>query len=319
MQEDEDFVRKGPVLLPKACERVVDADEEIFILYSEIQTGTPPESADKFRGLGYVDSHKDVLEIKFELKNVVSSTSDTQLTGKRKNKSRKVAKDLDKTVEIELWQDKTALRSRKGDTGSVLWKASIDFAQLVLQKYYSGSNNGLFDRELLSTINLVELGSGTGLLSLALSPLVKHYTATDIGPLVPLIQKNVTLNFPGWPRLSSGNKGANISVEELDWMAIEAATPSQRVKIYDTEAQPIDLLLIVDCIYHPSLIPPFLTTVDYLTTPDRTAVLVVSELRAEDVMREFLEQWLSIPGWGVWRIPNDLLGKHYVIYLGWKV
>ena len=58
------------------------------------------------RGLGYVDSHKDVLDIKFEI-----------------NEKKPRGPIVAKTVEIELCQDKTALRSRKGDTGSVLWKA----------------------------------------------------------------------------------------------------------------------------------------------------------------------------------------------------
>lgn len=32
----------------------------------------------------------------------------------------------DKTIEIDVAQDTTALRSRKGDTGSVLWHARYD-------------------------------------------------------------------------------------------------------------------------------------------------------------------------------------------------
>lgn len=160
--------------------------------------------------------------------------------------------------------------------------------------------------------------AGTGLLSIALSSLVGRYTATDIGPLIPLIQKNVALNFPRWPHISEGTKGANISVEELDWISIQSASASQRPKIYNKDNNPVDLLLVVDCIYHPALIPPFLATVDYLATPGKTAVLIVSELRAEDVMREFLERWLQIPGWEIWRIPNEEFGKRYAIFLGWK-
>jgi hypothetical protein len=163
--------------------------------------------------------------------------------------------------------------------------------------------------------------AGTGLLSIALSPLVQQYTATDIKPLVPLIRKNVAHNFPGWSATSPmiHEKGKNISVAELDWIAVESASPSQRSKIYNPEERPIDLLLVVDCLYHPSLIPPFLATVDYLAIPERTAVLIVSELRAEDVMRDFLQGWLNIPGWEIWRVPNTDIGKNYVMWVGWKV
>ena len=153
--------------------------------------------------------------------------------------------------------------------------------------------------------------SGTGLLSIALSPLVGHYTATDIGALIPLIQKNITHNFPA-------GQTSKVSVAELDWIAIQSASPAQRTKLYDVSESPVDLILAVDCIYHPTLIPPFLATLDYLCTTGKTTAMVVSELRAADVMLEFLETWLNLPGWQVWRVPNNLLGKRYVIFVGWK-
>ncbi|KAF4610556.1 hypothetical protein D9613_006705 [Agrocybe pediades] len=308
----DNHLRKGAVLLPAGSEHVVDADEDIFILYSEIQTTNTRENDTEFRGLGYVDSHKDVLEVKFELTNVLPPpTAGKETSLNRRNKSRKPAKPLEKTIEIELLQDKTALRSRKGDTGSVLWKASRDFAQLILQQYYSAVTPTLLDRDVIGSQNVLELGAGTGLLSIALSPLVAHYTATDIGPLVPLIQKNVAHNF-------SGDQASKVSVTELDWIALQSASPSQRQKLYDVSSNPVDLILAVDCIYHPSLIPPFLTALDYLCAPGKTTALVVSELRAADVMLEFLDSWLKFPGWQVWRVPNTLLGKHYVIFVGWK-
>lgn len=138
---------------------------------------------------------------------------------------------------------------------------------------------------------------------------MKQYTVTDTGPLIPLILRNVSSNYPS---------GGNISVEELDWTVLESISPSQRYKFYNPTDQPIDLLLAVDCLYHPSLIPPFIATIDHLATPGRTAVLIVSELRAEDVIREFLDAWLHTPGWEIWQIPNDGLGKQYAMWLGWK-
>jgi hypothetical protein len=57
--------------------------------------------------------------VRFELKYLGSAAVERS-KGARK---RTVRREQDKVIEIELVQDKTALRSRKGDTGSVLWMA----------------------------------------------------------------------------------------------------------------------------------------------------------------------------------------------------
>lgn len=142
---------RGGVTLPGDSELVTDADEEVrmlhpsgsrhglilqpsqvFVLYSNLQIndGSNPTSS---RGLGYVDSRKDTLTVTFELTGKPPTESDqpgptpTSATRRsrhgRNSKTPKAEKIGSHTVEIELAQDKTALRTRKGDTGSVLWKA----------------------------------------------------------------------------------------------------------------------------------------------------------------------------------------------------
>ncbi|KAJ7252762.1 putative methyltransferase-domain-containing protein [Mycena haematopus] len=308
-------VRKGLIRLPLGSERVEDADEEVFILYSNKSA-----SSNEPRGLGYLDSHTDILTLNFELKSP-SFSSDPGIS-KPKLKRKKIQ---DKTVEVQLAQDKTALRTRTGDTGSVVWRASVDFAHMILEQHYTNSPVSIFD-ERLKDANVLELGrSGTGLLSIALSPLVGHYKATDMAQLVPLIRKNVSLNFPGWPHIPTTQApGPNVSVDELDWETLHSTPPHRRPQLFPPPSSPFDIVLIVDCIYHPSLLPPLLATMDYVSTPGRTAVLVVMELRAEDVTREFLEGWLALDGggWEVWRLENDdsMLGKNkpYVMWVGWK-
>lgn len=83
----------------------------------------------------------------------------------------------EKTLEIQLAQDKTALRSRKGDTGSVLWRArygiiscdpstllilyqlfcSAEFAQHVLRETAT-SPTALLDHDRLAEAHVLELG-----------------------------------------------------------------------------------------------------------------------------------------------------------------
>lgn len=167
--------------------------------------------------------------------------------------------------------------------------------------------------------------AGTGLLSIALARLVRQYTVTDAEELLPLIRKNVKLNFPGWKETSSqsshdkhtGNS-YNVNVDALDWLALRQCPPNARRSAYSYDL--IDLLLVVDCIYHPSLLPALVETIDYLSAPEHTAVLVVVELRAEDVIREFLELWLNASGRGTWEIwhVNEVMEGPYAAWIGWK-
>lgn len=57
---------------------------------------------------------------------------------------------------------------------------------------------------------------------------------------------------------------------------------------------------------------------DYLTVPGRTAVMVVVELRAEDVIREFLQIWLAkSTEWEIWSV-GGLMDGPYAAWVGWK-
>ncbi|GAW05253.1 cmp dcmp deaminase family [Lentinula edodes] len=84
---------------------------------------------------------------------------------------------------------------RKGDTGSVVWKASVDLAFSILQhERFPSTLHPFLDLTQLKNAHLLELGSGTGILCVALSPFVRNYTCTDLPDLLPLIHKNLI----GW-------------------------------------------------------------------------------------------------------------------------
>ncbi|KAG6898322.1 hypothetical protein C0992_011914 [Termitomyces sp. T32_za158] len=319
MDEQGDAILRGVVQIGPDSEPVIDPDEEVFIIYSDLQS---TNKSDTPRGLGYVDSRQDAMTISFELKASYypnqSSTTVKNSTSQRARKVQKLVKIMDKTVQFELFQDKTALRSRRGDTGSILWKASIDFTQLILQQLHAQVPNSLLKASILKSAHVLELGAGTGLLAVALAPYVRHYTVTDIGDLQSLLRKNIAANFTGWSNhCVSPAPGYNVSVEELDWVTLRNTAPVQRRNLVAID--PVDLVLAVDCIYHPSLLSPLVETINYLAVPERTAVLVVVELRAEDVIREFLALWLSRSGWEIWRVGGGLVDKPYVMWLGWRV
>ncbi|KAI0081296.1 hypothetical protein K474DRAFT_1695160 [Panus rudis PR-1116 ss-1] len=312
--------------LPPDSEIVTDADEEIFLLYTELagksNAGNDPASG-KFRGLGHVDSRQDTLTIPLEVHlPEPDKHTDNEGNGSSRKKKKKVVNPRVLEMEVQLQQDKTALRSRKGDTGSVVWRASVELAQVILRQLGSSHLLPLLPREKLQGAHVLELGAGTGLLSIIFSPFVRQYTVTDIEALMPLIRKNLALNLPVWASLSSSRKDTpkpgTVVAEPLDWLALHQCSPSTRKSLFAFD--PVDLLLIVDCIYHPSLLPALVDTIDFLSIPERTAVLVVVELRAEDVIREFLELWLKADSDGTWEIwhVNGVLEGPYVVWVGWK-
>ncbi|KAI8975914.1 putative methyltransferase-domain-containing protein [Trametes punicea] len=324
--------QRGVVQLPASATRVIDADEEVFLLYTNIVSRKAADGSRGFRGLGHINSHEDTLTITLDLgfpKKIRGDNGDfpdkeQSTRGAHQKKVRSRRRETEQTLEIEIFQDKTALRSRKGDTGSVVWHASVDFAEAVLRQLYSREPAGLLNPALFANAHVIELGAGTGVLAVALAPFTRHYTVTDIEDLIPLIRKNVAHNArnhpasPSKPRGSLSPPTSNIAAVALDWIEIRQASLALRHKLVPSE--PADLLMVVDCIYHPSLIPPLLSTIDYLTVPDRTAVLVVVELRAEDVVREFLQGWLGLSPageWEVWSISGFMEGP-YAIWVGWK-
>ncbi|KIK20809.1 hypothetical protein PISMIDRAFT_656097 [Pisolithus microcarpus 441] len=316
------------VTLPPDSTPISDVDEEIFLLYTSLNRArTKLTGPDGHRGLGHVDSRKDILTINIGLSEDATETSkDKQPCVAPKQKRPKEKKSID--IEIEIAQDKTALRSRKGDTGSVVWRASVDFCRAVLHQHFFPSRSAVFDYSTLSECNCLELGAGTGLLGIALSPLFRTYTASDIAALLPLIRKNVTLNpHPKYGAVRS--QSMNLSVEELDWLTLASLPPgpartrycpSPRVGPSSTPNKDDiwDLILAVDCIYHPSLLRPLVDTIETLSTTGRTWVFVVVELRQEDVIREFLNLWLTLGGWVITRT-EGLLDENYAIWAGHRI
>ena len=210
---------------------------------------------------------------------------------------------------------------------------SILFAQALLQQLHSTSSQAtLFSRQVLDDVQVLELGGGTGLLGLILAPFTSHYTCTDLPELVPLIKKNILLNG----KLLSECPD-RLSYNALNWNDVYECPPAARERLFskgltdtrlvdnlnkESSNPGFDLILVVDCVYNPSLIPPLLTTIDLYTTLDRTAVLVVMELRDDDVLREFLTQWSRMPGWEIWSVGNEahpsLLDERFAMWIGFK-
>ncbi|KAF9514481.1 hypothetical protein BS47DRAFT_1381978 [Hydnum rufescens UP504] len=369
--------------------QVLDADEEVFLLYTSLA------SSSSLGGLGSVDPRHDDISLSLEIAPQRSPNSSFK----------KPPEQESKVIDVLLAQDTTSLRSRKGDTGSVLWRASVELARTLLKDQYFPSTSGapLLDPDMLRQVHVLELGSGTGLLGILLSPFVSHYTLSDLPYLLPLIQKNIARNsgavlpvsnsHKSPPRTSGIRKKAphahpnpnpppshhtggtrrrstsqtlppfglspssNCTVSPLDWIAL-AATPAHssararaRAAVLPPDLTSVDLILAVDTIYNVSLIPSFISVLDEFARSGpgvgsgsspvvenkpsdqkpATVVLIVCELRDEDVMRAFLDAWLSLRTWEIWHVGGNrgenadagavssFLEGPFVAWVGYKV
>ena len=107
---------------------------QVFLLYTHLASAGAQDGSTTFIGLGSVNTHQDTLSVQLSLspnKNreepsaELTHACDTQSTKKHHHHHhvKKVAKKhvevREQIIEIELHQDKTSLRSRKGDTGNV--------------------------------------------------------------------------------------------------------------------------------------------------------------------------------------------------------
>jgi protein N-lysine methyltransferase METTL21D len=197
----------------------------------------------------------------------------------------------------------------------------------LLEQLQGASKATLFHQNI-SEAHVLELGGGTGLLSLIIGSRVKSYTCTDLPELIPLINKNIFLNRD----LVPGHE-ERLLVEALDWKDVENCPQALRRRllshIYRNCPQDVegntgfDLVLAVDCIYNPSLVPPLLATIDHFAISNQSVIMIVMELRDESVVREFLTQWLAMTGWEIRQVGNDnhssLLDERFVVWVGRKM
>lgn len=242
---------------------------------------------------------------------------------------------------VIIQQDLSALKTRKGDTGSVVWRSSLHLGTHILTQSVfppapdtdpnSPLTCALLDPDRLRQARVLELGSGTGLLAVLLSPLVKEWTASDLLENLGLVQRNLELNqvpysgsfgrasHPGDATSKSSTakssrkappkpvpktdspKTPNVRLEEINWVAVSPT----RSSIPAIEAY--DLILAVDCIYNSALVQPLINTLACYTRPfplstdasgpsdpeqRGTVVWVVVELRESGVLQDFLDRWL---------------------------
>jgi hypothetical protein len=180
----------------------------------------------------------------------------------------------------------------------VLWQVTPLLAQwLVAPNMFAAT--GILHPQA----HVLELGCGiSGLLAMALAPLVGTYFATDTGSIAgsKTLRQNLAQN-------AQTSKSSNIVVRSLDWESDSVA------RLYDEiglgPGQQIDLVIACDCIYNEALVAPFVETcveICRLSRDAPTACLIAQQLRSPGVF----EQWLAAfhDKFRVWRVPRHIIG-----------
>lgn len=285
---DEDLPACPSALLHVRPARVVaDVDEEIFLLY------TLHAKAEHDGGLGYVNHSADRIFVAID--------------GQRWN-SALSARNLSDAVAVH--QDVTSLRSTKGNTGSVLWRSTVELAIRV-------RTGALFDLAALRDASVLELGAGTGALPALVGPVCKTWLATDQHDLVALLDKN-TDALPG------------VHTAQLDWFDFYNPPSSHTLQIRRSDilnrlhsttnahGAVVDLIICCDCIYNPALFPALIATINAFTTPSHTLVLVACEMRSHHSLADFLHEWqASDAAWMILSLEKRF-DKGFVTLAAWK-
>lgn len=221
----------------------------------------------------------------------------------------------------------------------MVWRASIDFAELLWYNHLypsTTSNNSLLNMQLFRTsTRILELGSGTGSLAVLTDELFEKgstatWTLSDQSSLLSTISRNLMSNGL---ELGRDRSPTRYRIEDIDWFDTEKDWLNRHAVASKGREATYDVILAVDCLYNEALIPPFLHTLDLLAHPasndgtPATLVLIVSQLRSDDVMRLFIETWIGLPLWSVYRVTEEgLRGDlglnishgRYVVWCGWK-
>lgn len=194
---------------------------------------------------------------------------------------------------------------------------------------------------LSSSSSILELGCGiSGLVGLALSPLVSRYTLTDQTYVARLVEKNLQENLVPQRKPSSQKRKGKLSstanpvklrFAPLDWELDEVTnslTGSPDVSSFDA-------VIACDCIYNDTLIEPLVQTCadacglrqrsqepgaqgDEAVTP--TICIVAQQLRDPEIFEGWIKEFSR--HFRVWRVPEEALSKElrantgFVVHIG---
>ncbi|KAJ3303320.1 hypothetical protein HDU76_005367 [Blyttiomyces sp. JEL0837] len=241
------------------------------------------------------------------------------------------------TSSLTLHQDRSSLSSL-GVTGTVAWDSAIILSRFLTRCNCLTIPNVQHPSTSLFSIQskkCIELGAGTGLLSITLAMLgASRVVLTDQIETLKIARKNVA------GCLDDGKGSSIVELVELPWgqdcshVFGTQGSIGFRVGQDGCTGPWFDFILAADCVYNDSIVGIFVKTIldlarrsddnrkelgterteikdtengngnsiEPVPPPDRTKVLIAQELRAEEVHGLFVQEMLNA-GFEIWRAP----------------
>ncbi|KAH7578960.1 Lysine methyltransferase [Nakaseomyces glabratus] len=171
--------------------------------------------------------------------------------------------------------------------GGKVWIAGELLCEFILEKSRDGELlKDWINDDSVSFGNVLELGSGTGLVGLCVGLVTKEQSQrmvktyiTDIDQLVPLMEKNVELNLID----------QQVFAKELLWgeaLPIEFAP----VKTGQATTSSLDLVLAADCVYLEKAFPLLEKTLLDLTECDNPPVILMAYRKRRKADKHFFQK-----------------------------
>nr|XP_020664248.1 methyltransferase-like protein 22 isoform X3 [Pogona vitticeps]XP_020664249.1 methyltransferase-like protein 22 isoform X3 [Pogona vitticeps]XP_020664250.1 methyltransferase-like protein 22 isoform X3 [Pogona vitticeps] len=144
------------------------------------------------------------------------------------------------------------------DVGKQVWRGAFLLADYLLCQ-----------QDLVKDCTVLELGGGTGLVSIAVAHTAKTVYCTDVGEdLLDMCERNISLNKH---LTEAAGKGSKVKVRELDWLKNDFCTDPESVHSWseDEIAELYDLttvILAADVFYDDDLTDAFFRTLSRITS-----------------------------------------------------